>query len=342
MPPTHGSQIERSISHLNETGYGVPRANSAVFRRIISASRAIAELTTNFENDAGYDNGSDVASDTWATTVDASINFDPDFNFQDIGYFLKDALGSYAVAGAGPYVHTFTPQNMNTSRQMPSRTYLEKLGGLYLRLLPSIVLTQLTISGGKMGRLKVAASYQGNGNYNINPAGYTSPTVVDDRVYGYASEARFTFDDGSAPYAPSCDIESWSLSFNNPSADDGYRVCSPYVIANEPRSGQIRSEFLVGARTIGFEFSARLAASDPNRAWMQNGTELGLEVPITGSDGTSELILTHDRAKLENVTETPDVGGGFIGVTGRANLLSTSGVFGFDAVLTNDKATYAA
>src|SRR5205085_3301184 len=109
-----------------------------------------------FADDAGYDNGSDVASDKWATMVSAGVSFNPDFNFTDIGYFLKDFLGAYSLSAGvgGPYVHTFTPQSMNTSRQMPTRTYLEKVGGLFIRKISSIAPTRLVISGDKTNRIK--------------------------------------------------------------------------------------------------------------------------------------------------------------------------------------------
>lgn len=458
--PTHNSQIERSISRLNETAYGTDRTNADDFRRIISASAGIAELSTQFDSDAGYDNGSDVASEKWATTVDAQVNFTPDFCFQDIGYFLKDFLGQYSVSGsAAPYIHTFTPQSMNTSRQMPSRTYLEKLGGLYIRKLSSIVGTQLTISGGKMGRIKTSAQYTGNGKYAIDPAGYSSPSVTSDREWAYNSQAFFRLydnDDGTnqvetataagsvtgagninvtvtaagmsgspilVPVAVSgsetaaqwadkvrialrnnliisnffaisgsstsivatarvraandatmniaiaangtgvtdaatsanttagvvgdlqsytCDIETWNLTFNNPAADDGYRQCSDFVVSGVPTSGQARSEFLVGARSIKFDFTVRLQSGDKIRDWMQAGTDVTLEIPIVGIDSNnSSLRLTHTRGIIDSAQENPDVGGGFIGISGSVDLMSNSGTFPFTGVLMNDVASYS-
>lgn len=457
MAKTHESQIERSFSRLNETAYGTDRTNSDDFRRIISSSRELAAIATQFADDAGYDHGSDVPTDKWATTVGAGVNLTPDFNFQDAGYFLKDALGGYAVAGSGPYVHTFTPQDMNTSRQLPSRTYLEKVGGLYLRKVSSIVPTQLVISGGKMDRLKISARYEGSGRYENNPSGYTSPTVTSDREFGYGSQAFIRLSDnddgtqqvetataagsvsgagninvtitaagmaGSPILVPvavagsetaaqwadkvrvalrnhlvisnffdvygssttiairprvkaandatmniaiaangtgvtdaatsanttagvagdyqsyTCDLENWTLTIDLPPADPGYRSCSSYVVDGEPRSGQYRSEFLVGARRIGFAFGARLDSSDKLRDWMQAGTDLTLEIPIVGKDsGNSSLRITHTRALVDSAQE--GIVNGFVGINGSLDLMSNSGSFPLTAVLQNDVVSYA-
>lgn len=459
MAVTVPTQIEKSISRLNETAYGTDRAAGDDYRRIISSSIELADLNTSFVDDGGYDNGSDVPSDKWAESVSAGVNFSPDFCFQDIGYFLKDFLGSVSVSGGGPYVHTFTPQSMNTSRQMPTRTYLEKVGGLFLRKISSIAPVNLTISGGKMGRLKIAASYEGSGKYAIDPASYASPAITNDREYGHGSQAFFRFfdnDDGTAQVETAtaagtlssggninvhitaagmsgspilvlvagatsdtaavwadkvrvalrnhlvisnffavtgtgtaiiltarvkaandatmniwladgtstgvteaatsanttagvvgdyqsytCDLENWALTMSLPPVEPGYRSCSDYVVAGEPRSGQARSEFLVGARKFGFTFGARLQAGDKMRDWMQAGTDVTLEIPIIGKDsGNSSLRITHTKGIIDSAKEVADIGG-FVGIQGSVDLMSNSGSFPLTAVLQNDVASYS-
>lgn len=459
--PTHNSQIERSISRLNETAYGVDRTNSDDFRRIISDQPGVADLATTFADDAGYDNGSDVASDKWAETVAAGVQFTPDFTFQDIGYFLKDALGQAAVSGSiVPYVHTFTPQSMNVSRQLPTRTYLEKVGGIHIRKASSIGCTQLTISGGKQGRLKVSAQYSGSGRYEDDPAGYTSPVVLQDREWAYSSQAFIRVYKGSqganqeetatavgtvsgagdasvtvtaaglagspivlnvavansdtpsqwaekvrtalrkhlvisqffevvgsgasiglrarvraandgtmnialatgtatgitaAPTSANtvagvagdyqvskCELETWSLTIDNPLADDGYRACSDYVIPGKPSSGQIRSEMLVGQRKFTFTYGIRLESGDKLRQWMQAGEIVELDISIFGEDSKdSALFLKHTRAMIDSAQEVTDIGGGFVGINASLDLLSNSGAVPFTAVLQNDVPSYA-
>jgi hypothetical protein len=190
MAIQHRSQIETSISRLDQTAYGTARAYSDDWRRIISDTQDVGELSTEFQDDAGYDQGTDLANDLWAVKNDSSIALTPDFCFQDAGFLLKDALGGYAVSQleTGPYLHTFTPQNVNTSRQLPSRTILKKYGSLGLYLFRDMVSEQFSLSGGKNGRLKMKGQYKGSGYYAIDPASYTSPAIVADREWGYAQQ----------------------------------------------------------------------------------------------------------------------------------------------------------
>jgi hypothetical protein len=194
--PTHESQLERSISRLVQTNYATPRTSGDDYRRIISASRSILAAKTNFVDDGGYDNGSDVPSEKWAETSSVDGPMNPMYNFQDAGYFWLWALGGYSVSGpdGGLYTHVFTPQNMNTSRQLPVRTVLEKWGGLNLRMLPSVYCSQYDTSGGKSGRLAQSLTLVGSGAYTDNPGGYVSPPIVSDREYGYGGQASFRLD----------------------------------------------------------------------------------------------------------------------------------------------------
>lgn len=459
--PFHPSQIERSISRLNETAYGTPRANSDDFRRIISSSRALAQESRAWQDDAGYDNGSDVASDKWQTTLGYGVPFTPDFCFQDIGFFLKDFLGGYAVAGAAaPYIHTFTPQSMSVSRQMPSRTYLENITGLDLTRFTSIVGTRAAVSWGKMGRITTSFQYEASGKRDTNPSGYTSPAVTADREWAYASQipylryfdnavgtaqvetatalgsitgagnvavvvtsanlagspitlqvpvagtetasqwadkvrialrnnvvifTRFdvsgsgaaiiltdrvrgandatlniSLDNGTSTgvttaatsanttagvigdtQSYTCDMESGTLTIDQPPSDPGYRTCSPYVVADQPRSGQIRSEFYVGARKFGLTFGARLAAGDKTRDWMEKGTVVTLQIPIIGIDANNaSLEIVHTRAIIDDAQRVPDLNG-FVGINGSLDLMSNSGSFPLTAVLMNDVASYS-
>lgn len=458
--PLHPSQIERSISRLNETAYGTPRANSDDFRRIISSTISLADEQRAWQDDAGYDNGSDVASDKWQTTIGYGVPFNPDFCFQDIGFFLKDFLGGYAVAGSSPYVHTFTPQSMATSRQMPSRTYLEKLTGLDLTRFTSIVGTKLTLSSQKLGKIGIQAQYEASGKRDTDPSGYTSPAVTSDREWAYASQVPFirlfdpsvgtaqvetataagsvtgagnatviftstqistspitlsvavagtetaaqwadkvrvalrnnaaittvfdisgtgvsiiatsrkrlandstlniSLDNGTSTGITTaassanttagvvgdnqeytCDLENWALTIDNPPADPGYRTCSPYVVADQPRSGQIRSEFYVGARKFGFTAGARIATGDKTRNWLETGTVVELEIPIVGVDANNNYLkILHTRAIIDGAQRTPNLNG-FIGINLSLDLMSNSGSFPLTAVLQNDVASYA-
>jgi hypothetical protein len=463
MAATHKSQIETSISRLNQTAYGTARTSGSDFRRILNMSQDVADLNTAFEDDSGYDQGSDLANDIWAITNDAGLTLNPDFCFQDAPFLFLDALGGYSTSSLDAltslYTHTITPQSMNTSRQLPSRTILKKYGGLGLYLFRDMVNTQLVLSGGKTGRLKQSATYKGSGYYAIDPAAYTSPAIVADREWAYSGQASVSLQDASSGTAQvetataaggitgsgnatvivtsanlasspitlsvavtnldtaaqwaakvraalalnaeifsrfvvsgsttaiiltdriraaddgtlnislnngtctgitpaltsvnttagvvgsyqnyTCDLELWTLTLSNPEADDGYRQCSPYLVAGNPKSGSVRSELLVGKRDYSFDFTARMLSTDKTRGWMKTGTDLALRIPIFGIDtNDSSCIITHDRARIVEAKEVTNAGGDFIGVSGKATLMATSGTIGLSVVFVNGVASY--
>lgn len=463
MPITHSSQIETSISRLPQTAYGTPRTNADDFRRIINESPTVASKSLAFEDDAAYENGTDLAVETWATTADTGIDLSPRLNFQDIGYQLHRHFGAVSTSGpdGGLYTHVFSPQSMNTSRQKPASTFLKKYGGLRLEMLPDMVSTALSITGGKTGRLATAQSFIGSGNYTKNPAGYASPALTTDREYAHAGQATVRMaqsgvgtrqaetatatgsvttngninvtvtaagltgtpilvpvavisGDTASVWAGkvrtalransvirsfmevtgsgtsiigtkwlkeandagfniaianngtgvtdaassanttagvvgvsqnySCLLESWAWQFNDPTADDGYRQCSPYVTAGDPNSGVMRSEYLTGARDYTFTFSARDDGNDNTETWMRVGTVLEIDVPIVGIEVNDySLRMQHSRARIIQANPITNAGGDFIGVDGVARLLASAagdGSIPFTATLVNNIASY--
>lgn len=344
MAIQHRSQIETSIGRLNQTAYGTATAAGASnFRRIISTSQEVGDLDTQFQDDAGYDQGSDLAQDVWAITNSSGLTLSPDFCFQDLGYFLKDVLGSYAVSGTGPYTHTFTPLNVNTTRQLPSRSILKKYGGIKTVLFRDMVCKSGSITFAKTGRITTSFQYGGSGYYEENRASEASPSLTSDREWAYNGQyLGFKFTDATPTETTyTCAIEQGVLTWNNPEADPGYRQCSSYLVSGDPTSGAVKKEDLVGVRDYMFNCTVRLDSNDPMRGYLKNGTDLELEIVVNGeTPADTNLTLTHDRARLIEVREVSDAGG-FIGLSIQARLLATSGVIGFSAVLENDVVSYA-
>ncbi len=465
MAVQHRSQIKTSFARLNQSAYGTASLFSADYVRIISDSQEVGTHETSFTNDAGYDQGTDMAQDVWAETVNSGIPVTPDFCFQDIGYLFKDALGGYAVTtlDTGLYRHVFTPQDVSTSRQLPSRTILKDYGSIGIWMFRDMVNSSLSITGGKMGRLKVNGSYVGSGYvdetanvssyasaslgsgrdyahsgqvsggirlYNVGSgvkqvetataagtasssanatltvtgayltgspivitvaitsgwtatqqgaafraalrandyvmqqyevSGSTTGIVITDRFYR-ASDGTLNIAIGAGttgitavPSSAnttagvaattsinySCDLETWGLNLENPAADEGYRQCSSYWVANDPESGVVRSEYLLGVRNYALDFTARLQASDPARAWLKAGTDIALEIPIVGQADTGcSCVISHTRARITSANPIPDAAG-FIGITGKVDLLSNNGSIPFQVILVNDVTSYS-
>lgn len=297
--PTHQSQIETAISRLPQTAYGTARLSGADFRRILSDSQNVVDLSTNFENDASYDSGSDMANDIWAITNESSITLTPDFCFQDIGFFLLDALGGYSVTGSNPYTHVNTPQNMNTSRQTPTRTILKKYGGLKQLLMRDAVLQQFSITGGKTGRIKTSAQYRGSGYYEEDPAGYVIPAIADDREWGYNGQAFFRFNDSTGTKQKITDTAAGTAS----GAGTGTWTLTAAGMSGSPISGT----FVVGSGDTPTIWAAALRASLKANLIVNNFFEVS---------GATTAIILEARVKAANdATMNLAIGAGGTGIT---------------------------
>lgn len=187
----HNSAITTALSHLRESSFGTPRANSDTFRRMLNDSRQVATDSLSFGNDGGYETGVDIPTEYWGETASTEFPLSPKMNFQDIGYQLDLALGGYSVSGpdGGLYTHTFTPQDSGISRQLPSRTGMKDYGSIGLELYPGMFSTAFSITFGKMGRISTSQTLMGNGDIEENPSGYTMPNISSDLEYAYAAQA---------------------------------------------------------------------------------------------------------------------------------------------------------
>lgn len=191
MAEIHDSAIKTALSHLRESSFGVTRANSDTFRRIISDTRNVATDSLSFGNDGGYETGVDIPTEYWGENASTEFPITPKLNFQDIGYQLDLAMGGYSVSGpdGGLYTHTFTPQDSDLSRDLPSRTGMKDYGSLGLELYPGMFSTAFSINFGRQGRISTNQTLMGNGDIEEDPSGYTIPNNEQDREYAYASQA---------------------------------------------------------------------------------------------------------------------------------------------------------
>ncbi|MGC2239111.1 MAG: hypothetical protein WA584_23350 [Pyrinomonadaceae bacterium] len=140
--------------------------------------------------------------------------------------------------------------------------------------------------------------------------------------------------------AYSCEVESGSLAINNP-IQDGNRGCDEYLVADDPKSGPVASEGLVGKRSYMVDFTCRLESGDKMLDWLVAGKELRFYHRLFGTDGNGfSLITEHTNAKVVGAKE--EVDGQWIVVRGKLNLLSEDGAIPLTAVLINDIATYSA
>lgn len=312
---THKSQIGTWMSRLPQSAYGTAAASGADYRRVVSNDQNVIELDTAFEDNAQYDTGSDVADDMWAITSDSAISIPFDFCFQDIGYWFHLALGGYSVTGpdsSGRYSHVFTPQNMNSSRQLPVRTFGKKYGGLKILIMRDGACTMLSLSGSKTGRLKCSSNVKGSGHYVEDPASYTQPALETDRDYGYSQQASFYFNDDTVGTAQ---VETATVAVTTVTAGnvtvivtDGTGVIATLAVAvaggeaNTAVAALIRAalkanfavsnKYIVSGITISVILTARVKATNDSslNIAIHNGTSGGVTTADTSVHTTPGVV----------------------------------------------------
>lgn len=348
--PIHESQNTFWLTTSPQTNYATERDDMFAKRRILTTDLSPFDTQSQYADNAGEAHGSDVASDQWRETKVANKSFPQRVNFQDIGWWLHSALGVIETtgdAGVG-YTHAFAPLNPTTSRQLPARTFGQKLGALGIKIFPSGVINQLTITWRKgAGMLEVTAEVRGSGKQILS--GYTEPALEADRQYAYNQQiVLFAIDDGTDTQSYLCELEEWTLTINNNLDDAGsYRGCSPFVTAGNPKSGIIRSEHLFGRREIMLSFTARAETTDVLDDISERGENLedltiqmtGIEIP--DSDPAADFDFQFSFAN-GRITDSSDIlADGFNAIRGEAKLLSSGGgVLPFSAQLINDVSSY--
>ena len=345
MATVHETQVTYWMSRLAETAYGTRQLAASQFVRILAKDRQPFTTPQTMADDAGYANGSDLAENMWGVTNDASKTFAEDFCFQNIGYWLHLALGAVSAATVtGVSTHTFTPQSANTSRQLPTRTFGQKIGGLFKDIFTSVAVNQLNISGNRTGRLEFSAETMGNGFYETDPASYVEPALSSGLVYAYANQASLSVNNGAAK-TYTCDLESWSWVLNNNlDADGGFRPCAgSNFISDNPEAGMIRKELLLGQRAYEVNFVARLQASDPMRANLKAGTIVSVTNTITSpviiaTAVPYSMTLAHTRGRV--IEANHQIDGNYVVISGKIALLGSGGTIPLTATLVNNVPSY--
>lgn len=331
--PTDKSQITTWMGFSNQAAYGTAIGNDADMRRIIESNQNTFEGIgePEFANNADYATGSDLASDVWAIRNQSSLSVPFDFSFQDIGFFLLDALGGYSVTalGFGRYQHVFTAQNADTSRQLPSRTILKRYGALETILARDMVCNSFSLVFGKSGRISVNSAYQGSGYYEINPSGYSEPSEETDRVFGFNQQAAFYVQENSTGTAQ---VETATVAGTigaSGAGNVGVIITSSLItktlsvaVANNDTAAQvaekirtaiaadlmIRRYFTVsGSSTSVILTAVDKAANDTTlNVAINNGTSSGLTPALTSANTTAGVAPTKQTytCALESATFT--------------------------------------
>lgn len=357
--PQHISQRRFWRSKLNEAAYGTQRATNvdANYRQFIPRDRNLANLQPGVQDDKDYGHGFPHATDQWLINHDVSFQHDFDLCAQEIGRDLLDVFGSVVTtqpdAGDNPtvYQHVFTLMDLSVSRQLGSRSWVEKLGSAINRLHTGVCAAQLALSGEGSGRLTGSGQWTGSGK-EVEPSGLTGE-LISGLHYFYESQCTVKFDDGATitnmATGPNR-LNSWRTEIiNQLLADDGFRPgAAEFQDTGDQTSGEVRSELLLGDQTVNIVSNVRMLSDDPLRAYLKAQTDLAWSNDIVGGvipggDGSFNFMLSLLAPKARFRTVPIGERNGLVSLDLQINpLVDQEAGYNFQAILINDIASYTA
>ena len=291
--PQHIQQRKFWRGKLNDTAYGTSRAVGvdANYKQLIAKDQNLANLQPNVQDNAGYATGYPRATDQWLSNHDVSFSHDFDLCSQEIGRDLYDAFGKVVTTqpdvddNPTVYQHVFSTMDLSASRQLPSRSWVEKVGSAINRLHPGVCIAQLALSGEGVGRLVASGQWTGSGK-EVEPSGLTGADITGLH-YLYESQCTVKFDNGvtvtNMATAPNR-LNSWRVEIiNQLLQEDGFIPgAGVFQTTGNFESGEVRSELLLGDQNFNIVTNVRLLSDDPLRAYLKSQASLIFTNDIVG------------------------------------------------------------
>jgi hypothetical protein len=251
------------------------------------------------------------------------------------GHLLYNALGGYAVTGAGPYSHTFSLLNTGTGQPI-THTITDRQGitaSTGARVYPYACLSELTLKGNAAELLEFdskwtasASAAAGAGPTNSPPSTTVTPAWRSSVSLG-----------GTA----SPTVLEWEVTIKRELQVDltADGTQAPWVIGRGPVSVE-------GKLTVRASDAAPMAAEGPHTTLIA-GTQQALVIAVADNlGGTSghSLTLTMTKAQFSKVELTRDTMIGweieFVGIGNTTDAGASGGDAPIKAVLVNAVTTY--
>lgn len=256
---------------------------------------------------------------------------------------VETATAAGTVSGSGNATVVFTSANISAAQTLSVAVTATDTPSVWAAKVRTalranrVITTRFIITGSGASIIatdRVKAANDGTLNISLDNGTCTGITTA-------ASSANTTAGVAGDYQNYTCDLETWSLNLDNPQEGDGYRQCSDYLVAGDPKSGSLRAEDLVGARNWTFDWTARMQSTDKARGWMKAGSELTLDLLIAGIETNDHSTrINHNKLRIIEAKEITGAGGNFIGVSGKARLMATSGAIGLTITTVNGVASY--
>lgn len=300
-----------------ETTYGT-FVTPTRFYPIISES--IKEEIDRMESDATVPGARLLNSAQWAAgNVSISGDIQTELYQAGMGALMKAAFGAVSTTGAGPYIHTFTPGDLDDDSLSIQVGRPDIAGTTQPFSLAGCKVTDWELSVDAGGLVTLTTS--------VVAQSLVTATALATASYGTGAATPFTFKHASATIAgSSAAIKKLSVKCSNGLDSDRRFIGDPLIA--QPLEADRRTY----EGTIDLEFES---LTHMNR--YRNATEVALVVTITAGASASLVITMNVRFD----GSTPEVDGrGIVQLSSPFTCIaSTTDASGFTAVLTSSDAT---
>ena len=243
----------------------------------------VAELTKELRSDKEtFGKGHEFPTTTWEVARSTTLSRSMDGSSLILGWACSLLLGKVtttqpdSVGSANTFHHKmefFDPPTAGTSI-LPTTSIIERISTGIKRVIQSLAMSSVTISGEGFETLNVAVEMVGSGVVASSSKSMPSLATVS-----YLASNVVTVKLGDSQENVSTRVRSWSVTFNNnPKEDRGYF----------PTSGLYRGRMEIGARSVVPSLVLDLDATSDLYTDFLNNTELALDIYSEGdyTEGT--------------------------------------------------------
>lgn len=280
-----------ALSMIPETSYGVPLTPTSSpknYEQVVKTGYDVANYTTTPVTNEGMSTGTAYPTKSYPSVHDVDQSTEERAAFETLGRRLLALFGGYAVetVATGIYKHTFAPINPITNLDLPSYTYVEKLGEPVLDadIVHDLMYPGFKAESGSINNpsnadngafLLSSISWRGSGKQlgsavtSGTGSGVnfkkTSVHVVDDatKTENFLKSTSGVFSlypsssYGGTVQTLGCDFRGFNLQHNNNlQTNQGYQGCGTFQTAGETNSGAVRGKLPIGKPTTELTFMA--------------------------------------------------------------------------------------
>lgn len=296
----HESQRKFARSRVPQADFitATPAGVAANWKQFLRRDKNFVNHQVLTDDNREEATGVEQATEETITVHDTGVSCELAISSEEVGRDLLLAFGNVATTQPdvtnAPTVrrHVFKPMDVAVTRQLPAMSLVEIIGAGLNRLIPSLVAEGFSLKGDGVARIAETLGLAGSGEV-VTPSGFANAAAITDLAdlhFFTNSQVKLTIADAgtlsnAVDYGAVKRLESWEFNVANTLLkEEGYRPgAGRFLTANDPTSGALRSELLVGARAYTGGFLARFSSQSDELAALRSKKKLDVLIELTGA-----------------------------------------------------------